>query len=67
MNVKWSIMKAQLILFPKSGLYCTPPPNNGMNRTRISAAFIRELAGSPVIPGVMRLRLVLPAFTRTVF
>jgi hypothetical protein len=43
-----------MILFPKSGLYCTPPPNNKMNRTRNRAAFILHLAGSPVIPGVRR-------------
>lgn len=52
MNVKGSIMKAQLILFPKSGLYCTPPPNNEMNRTSNRAAFSLHIAGSPVIPGV---------------
>ena len=28
------------------------PPNNGMNRTRNSVAFMLNHAGSPVIPGV---------------
>jgi hypothetical protein len=36
-KVKWLSMKSAMILFSKSGLYCTPSPNNGMN-LRVSCA-----------------------------